>query len=103
MTLGSPGSAGWSPQNTNGGVMSVSMDLEAHYCAHNYHPLPVVLTRGEGVFAWDESGKKYLDMMRAYSAVSHGHAHPQLDGLVREQSAACFLKFIMRPKEFSYA
>ena len=63
------------------------MELEAQYCAHNYHPLPVVLTRGEGVFVWDEDGKKYLDMMSAYSAVSHGHANPRLVKLVREQVA----------------
>ncbi len=67
--------------------MSASIDLEAQYCAHNYHPLPVVLTRGEGVFVWDEDGKKYLDMMSAYSAVSHGHAHPRLVGLVQKQVA----------------
>ena len=65
--------------------MSDRIDLEARYCAHNYHPLPVVLTRGEGVFVWDETGKKYLDMMSAYSAVSHGHAHERLVTLVREQ------------------
>jgi ornithine--oxo-acid transaminase len=65
--------------------MSSTRDLEARYCAANYHPLPVVLTRGEGVYVWDESGKKYLDMMSAYSAVSHGHAHPRLVALVREQ------------------
>ena len=63
------------------------MDLESQYCAHNYHPLPVVLTRGEGVFVWDEEGNKYLDMMSAYSAVSHGHAHPRLVRLVQEQVA----------------
>lgn len=63
------------------------MQLEAQYCAHNYHPLPVVLTRGEGVFVWDEKGKKYLDMMSAYSAVSHGHANPRLVKLVQEQVA----------------
>ena len=63
------------------------MQLEAQYCAHNYHPLPVVLTRGEGVFVWDENGKKYLDMMSAYSAVSHGHANPRLVKLVQEQVA----------------
>jgi ornithine--oxo-acid transaminase len=67
--------------------MSDSMQLEAQYCAHNYHPLPVVLTRGEGVFVWDENGKKYLDMMSAYSAVSHGHANPRLVRLVQEQVA----------------
>ena len=67
--------------------MSEFIDLEARYCAHNYHPLPVVLTCGEGVFVWDEDGRKYLDMMSAYSAVSHGHANPRLVNLVREQVA----------------
>ena len=67
--------------------MSDSMQLEAQYCAHNYHPLPVVLTRGEGVFVWDAEGRKYLDMMSAYSAVSHGHANPRLVRLVQEQVA----------------
>ncbi|MDJ0908465.1 MAG: ornithine--oxo-acid transaminase [Woeseiaceae bacterium] len=67
--------------------MSAKIDLEDRYCAHNYHPLPVVLTRAEGVFVWDENGKKYLDMMSAYSAVSHGHTHPRLVKLVQEQVA----------------
>ena len=67
--------------------MSERIELEGRYCAHNYHPLPVVLTRGEGVFLWDENGKKYLDMMSAYSAVSHGHTHPRLVRLVQEQVA----------------
>ena len=65
--------------------MNDRIDLESRYCAHNYHPLPVVLTRGEGVFVWDESGNKFLDMMSAYSAVSHGHANPRLVELVRQQ------------------
>ncbi len=65
--------------------MNKRIELEARYCAHNYHPLPVVLTRGEGVYLWDDDGKKYLDMMSAYSAVSHGHAHPRLVDLVKEQ------------------
>ena len=67
--------------------MSSTTDLETQYCAHNYHPLPVVLTRGEGVFVWDDEGNKYLDMMSAYSAVSHGHANPRLVRLVQEQVA----------------
>ncbi len=67
--------------------MSARIELESRYCAHNYHPLPVVLTRGDGVFVWDETGRKYLDMMSAYSAVSHGHAHPRLVALVRQQVA----------------
>jgi ornithine--oxo-acid transaminase len=65
--------------------MSNSIDLEARYCAQNYHPLPVVLTRAEGAYVWDEAGKKYLDMMSAYSAVSHGHGHARLVKLVQEQ------------------
>jgi len=67
--------------------LSARIDLEARFCAHNYHPLPVVLTRGEGAYVWDENGKRYLDMMSAYSAVSHGHAHPRLVRLVQEQVA----------------
>ncbi len=54
------------------------IELEERYCARNYYPLPVVLVRGEGPFVWDDQGKRYLDMMSAYSAVSHGHAHPRI-------------------------
>ena len=67
--------------------MNRHIDLEERFCARNYHPLPVVLTRGEGVHVWDDAGKKYLDMMSAYSAVSHGHAHPRLVRVVQEQVA----------------
>ena len=67
--------------------MSSRIDLEAQYCAQNYKPLPVVLTEAEGVYVWDADGKKYLDMMSAYSAVSHGHANPRLVRLVQEQVA----------------
>lgn len=65
--------------------MSSTINLENQYCAHNYHPLPVVLARGKGVHVWDENGKKYLDMMSAYSAVSHGHANPRLVEVVIKQ------------------
>jgi ornithine--oxo-acid transaminase len=65
--------------------MSERIDLEARYCAQNYHPLPVVLTKAEGAYVWDENGKKYLDMMSAYSAVSHGHGHERLVRLVQKQ------------------
>jgi len=65
--------------------MNEHIDLEARYCAQNYHPLPVVLTRAQGAYVWDESGKKYLDMMSAYSAVSHGHGHERLVRIVKEQ------------------
>ena len=67
--------------------MTRRIDLEAQYCAQNYKPLPVVLTRAEGVHVWDDAGNKYLDMMSAYSAVSHGHAHERLVRLVQEQVA----------------
>jgi ornithine--oxo-acid transaminase len=65
--------------------MNDRIGLEARYCAQNYHPLPVVLTRAEGAYVWDENGKKYLDMMSAYSAVSHGHGHERLVNIVKEQ------------------
>jgi ornithine--oxo-acid transaminase len=52
--------------------------LEDNYGAHNYHPLPVVLARGEGVFLWDVEGKKYYDFLSAYSAVNQGHCHPRI-------------------------
>ena len=66
--------------------MSTNLELEEKYCAHNYHPLPVVLTRGKGANVWDENGKQYLDMMSAYSAVSHGHANPRLLEVLRNQA-----------------
>lgn len=60
--------------------------LEDKYCAHNYAPLPVVLTRGEGVYVWDDQGRRYLDMLGAYSAMSHGHGHPRLLAALTEQA-----------------
>ena len=67
--------------------MNSRIELEQRYCAQNYLPLPVVLVRGEGVYVWDDAGNKYLDMMSAYSAVSHGHANPRLVKVVQEQAA----------------
>lgn len=66
--------------------MNNTIALEDRYCAHNYAPLPVVLVRGEGVFVWDDQGKRYLDMMSAYSAVSHGHCHPRLVEVITAQA-----------------
>jgi len=61
------------------------IDLENQYGAHNYHPLPVVLDKGEGVFVWDVEGKKYYDFLSAYSAVNQGHSHPKIvDALVNQ-------------------
>ncbi|MDQ8037375.1 MAG: ornithine--oxo-acid transaminase [Pedobacter sp.] len=59
--------------------------LEERYGAHNYASLPVDLVRGEGVWLWDKRGRRYLDLMSAYSAVSHGHCHPRLVAVAREQ------------------
>ena len=59
---------------------------ENQYGAHHYEPLPVVLTHGKGVYVWDIAGKRYLDMMSAYSAVSHGHCHPKLVKALCEQA-----------------
>src|SRR5215471_7762506 len=55
-----------------------AIELERRYSAHNYAPLPVVLTRGQGAHLWDTAGRRYVDMMSAYSAASHGHAHPRI-------------------------
>lgn len=59
---------------------------EGKYSAHNYHPLPVVLNKGEGVFVWDVEGKKYYDFLSAYSAVNQGHSHPKIIAALIEQS-----------------
>jgi ornithine--oxo-acid transaminase len=66
--------------------MNLAIKREQLYGAHNYEPLPVVLTRGEGVYLWDDAGNRYIDMMSAYSAVSHGHCHPQLVKVLTEQA-----------------
>ncbi|MFK7814549.1 MAG: ornithine--oxo-acid transaminase [Maribacter sp.] len=60
--------------------------LEDKYGAHNYHPLPVVLNRGDGVFVWDVEGKKYYDFLSAYSAVNQGHCHPKIVGAMVSQA-----------------
>jgi ornithine--oxo-acid transaminase len=56
----------------------MAIELEDKYGAHNYHPLPVVLSKGEGAFVWDVEGKKYFDFLSAYSAVNQGHCHPRI-------------------------
>ncbi|MHA7059369.1 ornithine--oxo-acid transaminase [Aquimarina sp. M1] len=63
-----------------------AIDLENKYGAHNYHPLPVVLSKGEGVYVWDVEGKKYYDFLSAYSAVNQGHCHPKIVGAMMEQA-----------------
>jgi ornithine--oxo-acid transaminase len=62
------------------------MELEEHYGAHNYHPLPVVLARGEGAKVWDVEGKEYFDFLSAYSAVNQGHCHPAIVGALVDQA-----------------
>jgi ornithine--oxo-acid transaminase len=70
-------------------AMSLSeqlISLEDKYGAHNYHPLPVVLDRGEGVYVWDVDGKKYFDFLSAYSAVNQGHSHPRIIKALTDQA-----------------
>lgn len=64
-----------------------AMALEDRYGAHNYHPLPVVLARGEGVYVWDAEGKKYYDFLSAYSAINQGHCHPKIIKALQEQAS----------------
>ena len=71
---------------TQHGLSQQLMALEDQYGAHNYHPLPVVLSRGEGVHLWDVDGKHYFDFLSAYSAVNQGHCHPRIIGALTEQA-----------------
>lgn len=68
-----------------------AMDLEERYGAHNYHPIPVVLSKGEGVFLWSPEGKRYYDFLSAYSAVNQGHCHPRLVKITCEQAGVLTL------------
>ena len=73
------------------------LQLEDDFGAHNYHPLPVVLERGEGVFVWDVDGKKYYDFLSGYSAVNQGHCHPRIINALIEQAKklnAYFTRFL---------
>lgn len=63
-----------------------AIDLEHKHGAHNYHPLPAVLKKGEGVYVWDVEGKKYYDFLSAYSAVNQGHCHPRIVGAMTQQA-----------------
>ncbi|MDR2232816.1 MAG: ornithine--oxo-acid transaminase, partial [Tannerella sp.] len=62
------------------------IDLEHRYGAHNYHPLPVVLSRGQGPLVWDVDGKRYYDFLSAYSAVNQGHCHPKIVAALKSQA-----------------
>ncbi|HKG69399.1 MAG TPA: ornithine--oxo-acid transaminase [Segetibacter sp.] len=72
--------------NTTESETARFIDLEDKYGAHNYHPLPVVLTRGKGVFLWDVEGKRYYDFLSGYSAVNQGHCHPAIISALIEQA-----------------
>ncbi|HZV94020.1 MAG TPA: aminotransferase class III-fold pyridoxal phosphate-dependent enzyme, partial [Caldimonas sp.] len=71
---------------TPGRAQETPAELERRYGAANYHPLPVTLQRGAGVWLFDDQGRRYLDMMSAYSAVSFGHGHPTLLRALSEQA-----------------
>ena len=68
-----------------------AINLEDKYGAHNYHPLPVVLNKGEGVYVWDVEGKKYYDFLSAYSAVNQGHCHPKIIKALQDQAGTLTL------------
>ena len=68
------------------GKENLYIEKESKYGAHNYHPLPVVLSRGDGVFVWDVNDKKYFDFLSAYSAVNQGHCHPKIINALNEQA-----------------
>ena len=63
-----------------------AMEMEDNYGAHNYHPLPVVLSKGNGVYVWDVEGKRYYDFLSAYSAINQGHCHPKIIGTLKSQA-----------------
>ena len=73
------------------------IQLEERYGAHNYQPLDVVITRGQGVWVWDVDGKKYLDCLSAYSAVNQGHCHPRIVQALVEQPHADLARLSQRP------
>lgn len=75
-----------STEKTLSSKSEVLIEKENKYGAHNYHPLPVVLERGEGVYVWDVDGKKYYDFLSAYSAVNQGHCHPKIVNAMVEQA-----------------
>lgn len=72
--------------NTSSSLTQRLLEREEHYSAHNYHPLPVMLTRGEGVFVWDVEDKRYYDFLSGYSAVNQGHCHPKIISAFIEQA-----------------
>ena len=72
--------------STAGLTSAQAIELENHYGAHNYHPLPVVLSKGEGVYVWDAEGKRYFDFLSAYSAVNQGHCHPKIVDAMTKQA-----------------
>ncbi len=73
-------------EKTSKDLSQFYLNLEKEFGAHDYHPLPVVLEKGEGVFMWDVNGKKYYDFLSAYSAVNQGHCHPELVSLIKNQA-----------------
>jgi ornithine--oxo-acid transaminase len=73
-------------ETTQKSLQDYYLDLESKHGAHDYHPLPVVLAKGEGVFLWDVDGKKYYDFLSAYSAVNQGHCHPEIVSVLKEQA-----------------
>ena len=72
-------------------ISSEYIELENKFGAHNYHPLPVVLSKGDGVFVWDVEGNKYYDFLSSYSAVNQGHCHPKIINALKDQASVLTL------------
>ncbi len=66
---------------------NTAIEYEQRYGAHNYHPLPVVLSKGKGIYLWDPEGNRYTDFLSAYSAVNQGHCHPRIIRVLQEQAS----------------
>lgn len=79
------------PSRFHAATSDAAIQREAKYAAHNYHPLPVVISKAQGTRVWDPEGKEYMDFLSAYSAVNQGHCHPELIRVLTEQAATLTL------------
>lgn len=85
------GAANGSPSRFHAATTESAIAAENEYAAHNYHPLPVVFSKAQGVNVWDPEGRQYMDFLSAYSAVNQGHCHPELVKALVEQASTLTL------------
>lgn len=98
------------PAKAKGSLTKHYINMEERYGAHNYHPLPVVLEKGKGIFVWNVEGKKYYDFLSSYSAVNQGHCHPRIVKVLKEQtdklcltSRAFYNKYLCEYEKFMHS